>query len=137
MKDGEKPKSSSKSFKIGNNHHHPLRLMENRYNEAPGTTFPSKLVSGMKLLEDHLIDLETYAYDRIRDIHPIDYVDSSLHAGADIPKQHLDQLTQAIKNGAKRLLTIDEIPSDWHNNPHILRGYRFYENKMQCIYSIL
>lgn len=91
----------------------------------------------MKLLEDHLIDLETYAYDRIRDIHPIDYVDSSLHAGADIAKQHLDQLTQAIKNGAKRLLTIDEIPSDWHNNPHILRGYRFYENKMQCVYSIL
>jgi len=107
------------------------------YNEAPGETFPSKLVSGMKLLEEHLIDLETYAYDRIRDIHPIDYVDSSLHAGADIAKQHLDQLTQAIKHGAKRLLTIDEIPSDWHNNPHILRGYRFYENKMQCIYSIL
>jgi adiponectin receptor len=91
----------------------------------------------MKLLEDHLIDLETYAYDRIRDIHPIDYVDSSLHAGADIAKQHLDQLTQAIKNGALRLLTIDEIPSDWHNNPHILRGYRFYENKMQCVYSIV
>src|SRR5437667_5841473 len=103
-----------------------------RYNETPGTSFPSKLVSSMKILEQHLSDLETYAYDRLTNIHPIDYVDSSLHAGADLAKQHIDQLTQAIKNGAKRLLTIEEIPSDWHNNPHILHGYRFYETKMQC-----
>src|SRR5271168_4149103 len=91
----------------------------------------------MKLLEQHLIDLETYAYEQITNIHPIDYVDSSLHAGADLAKLSLDQLGQAIKHGAKRLLTIDEIPSDWHNNPHILRGYRFYETKMQCICSIV
>jgi adiponectin receptor len=91
----------------------------------------------MKLLEDHLLELETYAYDRITNIHPIDYVDSSLHAGRDLAKQRLDQLATAIKYGAKRLLTIEEIPSDWHNNPHILHGYRFYENKMQCIYSIV
>ena len=108
-----------------------------RYNETPGTSFPSKLVSSMKILEEHLVDLETYAYDRIANIHPIDYVDSSLHAGADLAKQSLDQLAQAIKHGAKRLLTIDEIPSDWHNNPHILCGYRFYETKMQCVHSII
>jgi adiponectin receptor len=107
-----------------------------RYNDIPGKTFPSKLVSSMKLLEDHLVDLETFAYDSISHIHPIDYVDSSLHAGADLAKQSLDQLTQAIKHGAKRLLTLDELPSDWRSNPHILQGYRFYENKMQCVYSI-
>jgi adiponectin receptor len=111
-------------------------MTNDSYNEAPGTSFPSKLVSGMKVLEDHLVVLETYAYDRITNIHPIDYVDSSFQAGADLAKQRLDQLASAIKHGAKRLLTIEEIPSDWHNNPHILRGYRFYENKMQCIYSI-
>jgi adiponectin receptor len=90
----------------------------------------------MKLLEEHLLDLESYAYNSIANIHPIDYVDSSLHAGADIALKHFDQLALAITNGAKRLLTIEEIPSDWHNNPFILRGYRFYEDKMQCVYSI-
>src|SRR5579859_2753584 len=114
-----------------------LSVLQDRYNETPGDTLPAKLVSGMKLLEEHLVDLESYAYDRITNIHPIEYVDSSLQAGADLAKEKLDQLTQAIKNGAKRLLTIDEIPSDWHNNPHILRGYRFYENKMQCVCSIV
>ena len=108
-----------------------------RYNETPGTSFPSKLVSSMKILEEHLVDLEAYAYERIANIHPIDYVDSSLHAGADLAKQSLDQLAQAIKHGAKRLLTIDEIPSDWRNNPHILCGYRFHETKMQCIHSVV
>jgi adiponectin receptor len=91
----------------------------------------------MKLLEDHLVELEAYTYDRISNIHPIDYVDSSFHAGADMAKQQLDKLAQAVKHGAKRLLTIEEIPSDWHNNPHILRGYRFYEHKMQCVHSIV
>jgi Haemolysin-III related len=91
----------------------------------------------MKILEEHLTELENYAYDRITNIHPIDYVDSSLQPVADLAKQSLDQLTAAIKNGAKRLLTIDEIPSDWHNNPHILRGYRFYATKFECLKSIL
>jgi len=91
----------------------------------------------MKLLEDHLVELEAYTYDRISNIHPIEYVDSSLQAGADIAKHQLDKLGQAIKNGTKRLLTLEEIPSDWHNNPHILHGYRFYENKMQCVHSII
>lgn len=91
----------------------------------------------MKLLEEHLVDLETYAYDQLTNIHPIDYVDSSFQAGADLAKQSLDQLAQAIKHGAKRLLTIEEIPSDWHNNPHILHGYRFYETKMQCVHSVI
>src|SRR5271169_5121113 len=140
MKDGERQKLSSLNLTIGDNP--PLSPAScgtdplKRYNETPGTSFPSKLVSSMKLLEEHLVELETYAYHQITNIHPIDYVDSSLHAGADLAKQSLDQLAQAIKHGAKRLLTIDEIPSDWHNNPHILRGYRFYENKMQCVYSI-
>lgn len=108
-----------------------------RYNDTPGASFTSKLISGMKLLEEYLVDLETYAYNCIANMHPIDYVDSRLHAGADLAKQSLDQLAQAIKHGAKRLLTIDEIPSDWQHNPHILCGYRFYGNKMQCVYSIL
>src|SRR5262249_52158543 len=82
-------------------------------------------------------DLEHYAYDSISSLHPIKYMDTSLHAGADLAKQSLDQLAQAIKAGAKRLLTLDELPHDWHNNPHILRGYRFYANKMQCVYSIV
>ena len=103
----------------------------------PGTTFSEKLVSSIRILEEHLTELEFYAYERITNIHPIDYVDSSLHAGADLAKQSLDQLATAIKHGAKRLLTVEEIPSDWHNNPHILRGYRFHETKLQCLYSVV
>jgi len=91
----------------------------------------------MRILEEHLTELEFYAYEQITNIHPIDYVDSSLQAGADLAKHSLDQLATAIKNGAKRLLTVDELPSDWNNNPHILRGYRFYETKMQCLYSVV
>ena len=116
----------------------PLSIpSDNSYNGTPGETFPAKLVSSMKLLEQHLVDLETYAYERIANIHPIDYVDSSLQAGADLAKHSLDQLAQAIRIAAKRLLTIDEIPPDWHNNPHILRGYRFCETKLQCVYSVV
>jgi len=134
MKAGAKPRSSSANFRIG------IILVygsDDSYNEVPGASLPSKLASGMKMLEDHLLELEIYAYDRIANIHPIDYVDSSFQAGADIAKQQLDNLAHAIKNGAKRLLTLEEVPPDWHNNPHILRGYRFYKNKMQCVYSIL
>src|SRR5271156_896007 len=135
MKACEKPKLFSAFYTIGA--FSSLIRSDYSYNETPGETFPAKLVSSMKLLEQHLVDLETYAYERITNIHPINYVDSSFQAGADLAKQSLDQLAQAIRIAAKRLLTIEEIPPDWHNNPHILRGYRFCETKLQCVYSVV
>lgn len=42
----------------------------------------------------------------------------------------------AIKNGAMRLLTAEEIPEEWKHNMYILTGYRFYESKLRCVRSI-
>ncbi|KJZ77864.1 hypothetical protein HIM_02501 [Hirsutella minnesotensis 3608] len=36
----------------------------------------------------------------------------------------------------RRLLLYDDLPMPWRNNPHILKGYRFTETKLECVLSM-
>ncbi|PHH72548.1 hypothetical protein CDD80_4466 [Ophiocordyceps camponoti-rufipedis] len=36
----------------------------------------------------------------------------------------------------RRLLLYEDLPSPWRNNPHIKRGYRFTESKLECVRSM-
>ncbi|KAG0306812.1 hypothetical protein BGZ98_001677 [Dissophora globulifera] len=44
--------------------------------------------------------------------------------------------SKAAFEGAKRLLTFEELPKEWQSNPYILTGYRFLSSKRQCLWSI-
>ncbi|ANB15945.1 Izh3p [Sugiyamaella lignohabitans] len=43
----------------------------------------------------------------------------------------------ALHAAKSRLLTYDELPVEWRENPYIIRGYRFYKGYMDCIYSLV
>uniref|UniRef100_A0A060T6J3 ARAD1B19096p n=1 Tax=Blastobotrys adeninivorans TaxID=409370 RepID=A0A060T6J3_BLAAD len=43
----------------------------------------------------------------------------------------------ALQAAASRLLTYDELPIQWRDNPYIVRGYRFCKGYMDCVYSLV
>ncbi|CAG8665824.1 1969_t:CDS:2, partial [Paraglomus occultum] len=45
-------------------------------------------------------------------------------------------ITRAAKLGASRLLSFDELPKEWQENPYIRSGYRFLTTKRACLQSI-
>ena len=59
------------------------------------------------------------------------------HKAMDELSASMDKISWACKAGAKRLLEYHELPFDYQNNPFILKGYRFYEEKWDCVKSIV
>lgn len=45
-----------------------------------------------------------------------------------------DAIARARENG---LITYEDLPHPWRVNPHIVRGYRFTESKLDCVRSML
>lgn len=43
----------------------------------------------------------------------------------------------ALQAAASRLLTYDELPIQWRDNPYIVRGYRFCKGYTDCLYSLV
>lgn len=50
-------------------------------------------------------------------------------------EEHIAQAI-ALARDEGRLLGYDDLPSPWRNNPHIKRGYRFTETKLECVRSM-
>lgn len=130
--------------------------VEARYHNALATkeTLEAKAQAGMKLMEGFLADLETHAMSFTRaDLKGM--VDQGWRIAGDgmqrarevvdegrlKARRAKDTLAQSIELAllrAKetRLITYDELPHPWRINPYITRGYRFYENKYDCVKSI-
>ncbi|CAA91897.1 Hemolysin-III family protein [Schizosaccharomyces pombe] len=103
-----------------------LRRIEETYNDVLSAcdTFPAKAQKALTFLEHHLRDLE-------------DYAEKSKNNVETLMTDIKDVVEHAAKLGAQRLITLEELPVQWHNNPYIIRGYRFYTSKRKCFRSIL
>lgn len=49
-------------------------------------------------------------------------------------EEHIQQAIGLAKQ--RRLLLYDDLPTPWRNNPHIKKGYRFTETKLECVRSM-
>lgn len=120
-------------------------------------TMEQKVQEGVKICEGMLADFEKRAYDvrsagfaaTAHDMldSGIAYADSAASKAAEIVSEGADAarrakekmsikieeaVTQARKHG---LITYEHLPEPWRVNPHILKGYRFSETKLDCIRS--
>lgn len=101
--------------------------VEAQYNEvwnaSASTTTGQKALASLHYLEKKLVDIEQVCFE------------NSLHAvhAAD----HLNKSIQNALHAAKsRLLTYEELPKPWQENPYILRGYRFSHTFTDCVRSV-
>ncbi|PHH64152.1 hypothetical protein CDD81_4899 [Ophiocordyceps australis] len=49
-------------------------------------------------------------------------------------EEHIQQAVVLARE--RRLLLYDDLPMPWRNNPHIKKGYRFTESKLECVRSM-
>ncbi|ODV90719.1 hypothetical protein CANCADRAFT_31593 [Tortispora caseinolytica NRRL Y-17796] len=52
-------------------------------------------------------------------------------------EQFNETVRLAFQKYKTALLTIDDLPQDWKENPYILRGYRFCDTSLSCFASIM
>ena len=62
-----------------------------------------------------------------------DLVDESFERAKESLKQSIIYAKQKARE--KGLIQYEELPTPWQINPHILKGYRFCENKIDCVHS--
>lgn len=129
--------------------------VESRYNDALPTreTLEAKVQAGMRLMEGFLSELESRAL-AVRESGISDILDGGwkmAEEGYEKAKEVVDEglekarraqatlrgnINHAIaKAKEQRLITYEDLPHPWRVNPHIIRGYRFSESKVDCIKS--
>lgn len=81
-----------------------------------------KATHGLKYMETKLSQLEEL------------YFESAIYKEAEVLNKSILSAMEAAKD---RLLTIDELPAPWRDNPYIIRGYRFSKDYKDCIVSII
>ena len=133
-----------------------VETLEARYKGTLATaeTMEQKVQQGVRLMDNFLAQFELRAYARRRS--PRRAVGELLENG----RRRVDQAREAVDIGldkARRastalglkidraltrarehgLLSYDDLPAPWQVNPHILKGYRFSESKVDCLRSIL
>ena len=128
-----------------------IDTLESRYNDvlAQKETMESKVQEGVRMMDSVLSDLETRAY-AMRDAHvsaASEFIDSSLERAHKVVDDSVEKARRAketlkikVEAAAKRakehgLISYDDLPHPWRINPHITRGYRFSETKVDCFKS--
>lgn len=134
--------------------------LEETYNGATARkeTLEQQVQAGVKLMDEMLTDFENRAY-AMRDSKlqaAGDFIDESrrlVESGIEHAKEVVDDglevarraketlkikidhaVTRAREHG---LITYADLPDPWRVNPHIVRGYRFSETKLDCLRSIV
>ncbi|KAI9796022.1 MAG: hypothetical protein M1833_006530 [Piccolia ochrophora] len=134
--------------------------LEVRYHGALATrdTLEQKLQTGIRLLEECLVDFETRVFsmggagigrmagDLVDEgLKRVDegiekakeVVDEGIEKARRAKQSVRDNVELAIRKArVQGLIRYDELPEPWKINPHILRGYRFSETKRDCIRSV-
>jgi adiponectin receptor len=107
----------------------------------------------MKLMESYLSQLEARAYARQSNFsaaldegwkrvdHSLTHTREIIDEGFDRARKAKDALKDSISSALlqaaeTRLIRYEDLPHPWRVNPHILRGYRFTESKLECLTSI-
>ena len=129
--------------------------VEDRYKHALATreTLEAKAQAGMRMMEGFLTEMEARAL-AVREAGFSDMIDGGWRmAGEGVQrarevvdeglekarraKENLkDSIEYAIQRAKEhRLITYEDLPQPWRVNPHIVKGYRFSENKFDCLKS--
>ena len=112
-----------------------------------------KAQASMKLMESYLSELEARAHAKQSDFsaamdegwrrvdHSIAHTREIIDEGFDRARKAKDALKESIsvallQAAETRLIRYEDLPHPWRVNPHILRGYRFTESKVECLTSI-
>jgi adiponectin receptor len=140
-----------------------VNLLDERYRDALAKkeTLEHKVREGVRLMEKILVDFETRAY-AMRDAGlgavASDLMDSGrrkmdegMHIATELVDEGIDKARrakEAVKDAVKAkideavkrakeqgLITYNDLPDPWRINPHITRGYRFCETKVDCLRS--
>lgn len=131
--------------------------VEDRYNDVLATkeTLEAKAQVAMRVTEQFLAVLETRAL-AVRGSGFSEFIDGGwrlAEEGFEKAKEVVDEslevarraketLKENIDNAVKRarehgLIRYEDLPHPWRVNPHIIKGYRFSESKVDCARSIL
>ena len=138
-----------------------METLESRYNEVLATrdTLDQKVHVGIKMMEDLLIDFEAKAQS-MRDTsfgsmaeglvgQGKRRVDEGLGKAREVVDEGIDrarrakhQLRESIESAIQRarehgLIKYEDLPHPWRVNPHIIKGYRFSETKIDCVRSVV
>ncbi|KAI5779494.1 hemolysin-III related-domain-containing protein [Geopyxis carbonaria] len=111
-------------------------ILESRYHEAleAKETLPSKVAASVHFLDQLLGDFEERAHASID--RKMDRAKRGMDAVVDAKDKLAESIERAIIAAReRRLITYEELPVPWRVNPHILRGYRFTETKVECVRS--
>ena len=135
--------------------------LEAQYQGALATrdTLEQKIHAGLHLLESFLADCEGRAY-AIRETGLGAMAGGLMDEGRRVVDEGLEKAKEVVDEGIERarrakeslkestekaiararehgLIGYDDLPHPWRVNPHIIRGYRFTESKLECIWSVL
>ncbi len=132
-----------------------VETLESRFhNSIPSKeSLEHKAQVSMKLMESFLSELEARAHARQSDFsaaidqgwkkvdHSISHTRDIIDEGLDRARKAKDVLTESISHALTRaaetrLIRYEDLPHPWRVNPHIIRGYRFTESKVECVTSI-
>lgn len=137
-----------------------VETVETRYHDvlAAKETLNEKISTGIGLLEGMLSDFEARAhkmreqgfagaagslmdegrrvvdggFERAHEI--IDEGIERAKKAAESLEEHIQSaITRARENG---LIRYEDLPVPWRVNPHIVKGYRFKESKIECVHSM-
>lgn len=139
-------------------------VLEERYKEvlASKDTLEQKVAEGVLLMEDMLNDFEARAY-AMKDAgigsaqglidggwrrvdKGLGKAKEAVDGGLDKARRAKDNVKGGVEYAVKRaleraqkhgLIKYEDLPDPWRINPHIVRGYRFHEAKLDCVRSVL
>lgn len=89
-------------------------------NMLDSTLVAEKAVNGLRYIESKLSHLESLCNESLNQ--------------AELLNKSIQSAIVAAKN---RLLTYEELPHPWRDNPYIRRGYRFCEKYTDCVVSVV
>ena len=133
-----------------------VETVESMYQDAlvAKETLNEKVYTGIVFLEAMLSDFETRAYKmkaqglgglmdegrRVVD-EGFERAAKVVDEGIERAKRAADTVEEHIANAIARarehgLIRYDDLPHPWRVNPHIVKGYRFTESKIDCVRSM-
>lgn len=128
-----------------------VETLEKQYNDVVPTreTLEQKAQASMRVMENYLAEIEAVVLARQNDLSTaigegLRRVDNAtreiLEEGYEQAKRAKELLKESIAQALQRakesrLICYEDLPHPWRGNPHILRGYRFTESKIECITS--
>jgi adiponectin receptor len=137
-----------------------VETVETRYHDvlAAKETLNEKISTGIGLLEGMLSDFEARAYkmreqgfagaagslmDEGRRVVDggFERAHEIIDEGIERAKKAAESLEEHIQSAIARarengLIRYEDLPVPWRVNPHIVKGYRFKESKIECVHSM-